>query len=94
MTVCASCEDPKIDGEPSIEFGSLDMSAVCVERSIDHELAGGKLTFASSASDQVATMPKKDGQAGRHTQAMHRRMCAAVVACNLESDNPDVQSNE
>ena len=89
MTVCASSEDPKIDGEPSIGFGSLAMSAVCVERSIDHELAGGKLTFASSTSDQVATMPKRTAK-----QAMHRRMCAAVVACNLESDNPDVESNE
>lgn len=77
MTVCASSEDPKIDGEPSIGFGSLAMS----------------VTFASSASDQVATMPKRTAkQAGTRRQCIGK--CAAVVACNLESDNPDVESNE
>jgi hypothetical protein len=62
-------------------------------RIIDQEPVGGKLAFGllrkrSSGEDAKGTAK----QAGIGRQCIGE--CAAVVARNLESDNPDVQSNE
>ena len=62
-------------------------------RIIDHEPVGGKLAFGL-----LRKRPSGDDAKGTAKQDGIRRQCigecAAVVARNLESDNPDVQSNE